>query len=236
MKRSKIDLRIQDAIILCNKYCFKLPIWAFWTPEEWGNAGHEVDEIRGCKLGWDITDFGMGNFSKNGLTLFTIRNGLPGRRSPLKKDYAEKILIVGNVVVGSGVPQVTPIHFHWNKMEDIINRGGGDLLMELWKADEITEGLLRTPVTVSVDGIKMVVAAGVPLVLKPGQSITLPPYLYHRFYNDPKTGVVLAGEVSRVNDDSKDNRFLEKLRRFPKIQEDKPARYVLCTEYPKARR
>jgi len=40
------------------------------------------------------------------------------------------------------------------------------------------------------------------------------------------------GEVSRVNDDEKDNRFLEPIARFSKIEEDEPAIYFLCGEYP----
>ena len=31
--------------------------------------------------------------------------------------------------------QETPMHFHWSKMEDIINRGGGNLVIELFRSD-----------------------------------------------------------------------------------------------------
>lgn len=47
-------------------------------------------------------------------------------------------------------------------------------------------------------------------------------------------GTVLAGEVSRVNDDTNDNRFLEPLPRFPAIEEDEAPLHLLCTEYPPA--
>ena len=32
------------------------------------------------------------------------------------------------------VGQITPFHFHWLKMEDIINRGGGKWLIQLYRA------------------------------------------------------------------------------------------------------
>jgi len=78
-------------------------------------------------LGWDITDFGGGDFLKKGLLLFTMRNGnLYDDR--YTKPYAEKYLIVEE-------GQVTPFHFHWKKMEDIINRGGGNLLVQVYNDD-----------------------------------------------------------------------------------------------------
>ena len=30
--------------------------------------------------------------------------------------------------------QISPNHFHWNKIEDIINRGGGNVVFKLWNA------------------------------------------------------------------------------------------------------
>ena len=45
----------------------------------------------------------------------------------------------------------------------------------------------------------------------------------------------MIGEVSMCNDDETDNRYYEKMGRFPEIEEDEaPLRY-LCTEYPKAK-
>ena len=86
--------------------------------------------------------------------------------------------------------QETPLHFHWLKTEDIINRGGGNLVMELYLASD-DDKLLERPVTVSIDGVLTTVNAGEPLVLKPGQSITLTPRLYHRFYGEKGKGRVL---------------------------------------------
>jgi D-lyxose ketol-isomerase len=38
-----------------------------------------------------------------------------------------------------------------------------------------------------------------------------------------------------VNDDHSDNRFYEPQARFTYIEEDEPAEYLLCNEYPEAR-
>ena len=118
MKRSQINQAIDDALALLEQHDFHLPKWALWTKQQWRQAGAEADEIRRCQLGWDVTDFASGDFSAVGLTLFTIRNGLPGQQSQGGKDYCEKLMFVGP-------GQVTPCHFHWAKMEDIINRAGG---------------------------------------------------------------------------------------------------------------
>ena len=69
--------------------------------------------------------------------------------------------------------------------------------------------------------------------MTPGESITLLPRQYHKFWAEPGAGVCLVGEVSKVNDDNTDNRFYEEVGRFPEIEEDEPARFVLCNEYHK---
>ena len=73
------------------------------------------------------------------------------------------------------------------------------------------------------------VEPGGTLVLDPGESVTLPPRLYHQFWGRGER--VLVGEVSGVNDDRKDNRFYETLARFPDLVEDEPPLYLLCTDY-----
>lgn len=42
-------------------------------------------------------------------------------------------------------------------------------------------------------------------------------------------------EVSKVNDDTNDNRFYEKIGRFPKIEEDEKPLYLLFSDYPGSR-
>ncbi len=129
------------------------------------------------------------------------------------------------------VDQVTPMHFHWVKMEDIINRGGGRLLIQLYKAtpeDGLDES---TPVEVSLDGVVRTVRAGDIVDLKPGESITLPTRLYHRFWGADEQ--VLVGEVSVVNDDNKDNRFYDAVGRFPAVIEDEAPHFLLIQDYPR---
>jgi len=224
MKRSEINRIIREGIEFCAAHQFMLPPFAFWTPEEWKTKGSECDEIRDNMLGWDVTDFGKGNFAKEGLLLFTMRNGNV-HNPKYQKPYAEKMLVVRE-------NQITPMHFHWNKMEDIIVRGGGNLMVRLFNSDE-NEEISSTPVRVSMDGQVREVKAGDVVRLTPGESITLPPRLYHEFWGEEGTGTVLVGEVSMTNDDNHDNRFHEPLGRFPEIEEDEPPLYLLCNEYPR---
>lgn len=225
MKRSEINQILRETIAFLKECRFALPPFAYWTPADWQQRGPEADEIRDNLLGWDITDFGQGDFKRVGLVLFTLRNGnYYDPRYP--KPYAEKILIADE-------NQVTPMHFHTLKMEDIINRAGGNLLIEMYNATDDNR-LADTPVVVSVDGVRRTFRPGEVLRLTPGESITLPPRLYHKFYGEEGKGRVLIGEVSRVNDDRTDNTFLEPVGRFPAIEEDEPPLYYLCTEYPRA--
>jgi hypothetical protein len=220
MKRSEVNGIIDEAKNFFAIRKFMLPVWAHWSPEKWKGAYGKCSEIIENKLGWDITDFGSGDFYRKGLTLFTIRNGNWQKKD---KIYCEKIMIAGE-------EQVTPMHFHWNKTEDIINRGGGNLVMELYSSTP-DENLSNDNVTVSIDGILTMAKAGEPLILKPGQSICLTPGLYHRFYGEKGNGSVLTGEVSMVNDDDNDNRFYDKVGRFPDIEEDAEPLHLLVNDY-----
>ena len=223
MKRSEINKALRELEAMCRQEHCYLPPFCHFTPEEWKTKGHEYDEVRDCMLGWDITDYGLGDFDKVGFSLITIRNG--SRKQPEKypKVYAEKLLFLKE-------GQYSPNHFHWFKTEDIINRGGGILCMRLWKADKETEMLTEEPLVVSIDGVSTRVAPGETVRLAPGQSICYEPYLYHTFWAEDDH--CLVGEVSTVNDDMRDNRFLTPKGRFPQIEEDVPAEHLLCNEYP----
>ncbi len=224
MKRSMINALIRDAQVFLEQMRFKLPPWGYWLLEDWNAKKSKVQEIVDNLLGWDLTDFGLGDFRRMGLVLFTLRNGNVGM-PVYRKCYAEKIMIVD-------VNQETPLHFHWNKMEDIINRGGGTLVIELYRSDE-DEQLSREPLTVKIDGIEKTLEAGclATIRLEPGESICLEPYLYHRFF--AQGGKVLAGEVSSVNDDRADNRFYVPVGRFPEIEEDEEPSCLLVNDYSK---
>ncbi|MBQ7196707.1 MAG: D-lyxose/D-mannose family sugar isomerase [Synergistaceae bacterium] len=227
MKRSEINKCIKEFEELLKKHCFALPPFLSFTPEEWKTKGHEYDEIRDNALGWDITDYGEGHFETKGLYLITIRNGNVHNPKYIKT-YAEKIMMLKE-------GQVSPNHFHWKKMEDIINRGGGNVVFRLWNANKETEELEDTDVKIFQDGRQYFVKAGSEVVLKPGESLSLYPYYYHEFVIQPGTGYAIIGEVSMCNDDNTDNRFYEPLGRFPTIEEDEPPYRLLCTEYPPAK-
>ena len=222
MKRSLVNERIRAALRFMEACRFHLPPFAFWSPAEWAEKGPECDGIRRCRLGWDVTDFGSGDFAKTGLLLFTLRNGTPGEAAAGGKSYAEKVMVVE-------AGQRTPVHFHWKKREDIINRAGGTLVIRLWRSDE-KEGRSERPLSVETDGTARTLPAGGAVRLSPGESITLEPRVYHEFFAEG--GRCLVGEVSSVNDDLSDNRFLEPLPRFSALEEDEPPAFLLCNEYP----
>jgi D-lyxose ketol-isomerase len=223
MKRSEINQYIREAAKFFEANHFQLPPWTNWTPEQWKKTGSEADELRAQGLGWDVTDFASGQFKKRGLTLITVRNGHQVKGGP-DKVYCEKIMHVRE-------KQVTPYHYHEGKTEDIINRGGksaGRLAVQLYNA--APDGTLaKTPISVCCDGIRRTLEAGGIVYLGPGESITLTPHLYHQFY--AVDGDAIVGEVSSVNDDATDNYFLEKLPRFPSVEEDEAPYRLLCTDY-----
>lgn len=220
MRRSEINLLIKEALVFFEEMNFKLPPWAYWSTETWKENRDFCEEIFKNELGWDLTDFGSDHFSDTGLILFTLRNGNPGRD---RKPYAEKIMIVDE-------GQITPMHFHYSKMEDIINRGGGNLMMQLYPSN-MDEGLADHEFEVSIDGTKKRLQAGDVLSLKPGESISVYQGLYHKFYGQPGKGKVLVGEVSSVNDDHGDNHFYTEVGRFPEIEEDTPPTLLLTGDY-----
>ena len=221
MKRSEINRIINEGRAFFDKNNFYLPEWGYWSPEEWKLRKMELySEVFEHNLGWDITDFGSGDFTKRGLVLFTIRNGSSANKG---KTYCEKIMIVEE-------EQETPLHYHWHKTEDIINRGGGNLVMELFASNNDGE-VTKDNVTVSIDGGLKELKPGEKLFLSPGQSICLTPGLYHRFYGESGSGKVLTGEVSTVNDDAHDNRFYQEIGRFPDIEEDEAPVHFLVSDY-----
>jgi len=227
--RSQVNDILRRAIAFCREMNFHLPPFAFWSPDRWQQAGHEYDEIRRNRLGWDVTDFGKGDFARIGLSLFTIRNGNPRVLGDAHKTYCEKLLIVEQ-------HQVTPYHYHRSKMEDIICRAGAKLCVQVYRPARNQTLNTKAQVPVNLDGRRFRVPAGTIVELHPGESITLPPYQYHQFWAEG--GTSLVGEVSKVNDDKKDNFFLPELNvgRFPTIGEDVGPLHLLCWEYPKAPR
>ena len=228
MKRSEINAALKEMEQMIREYRFAIPPFCNFTPEEWKEKGHDYDEIRDNMLGWDITDYGLGDFDKVGFSLITIRNGNLKMKDKYTKSYAEKLLYIKE-------GQYSPMHFHWSKMEDIINRGGGNVLIRVYNRLPNEEIDYESDVKVHTDGKSYTVPAGTQVRLKPGESIFVYQGLYHDFSVEPGTGPVLLGEVSQCNDDNVDNRFYEKMGRFPEIEEDEAPYRLLCNEYPEAK-
>lgn len=226
MKRSKINEAIRQMEALTKRLGVSVPPFCRYTPEMWQDFGPEYDEIRNNRLGWDITDYGSGDFDRTGFALITLRNG-DLKNPEYSKPYAEKLLMLKE-------GQYSPLHFHWTKQEDIINRGGGNLVITLFESTEDQE-VSGVDFTVSSDGVVCQLKAGDSMTLSPGESITMTPGLYHDFRVEKGSGDVLIGEVSMVNDDENDNRFRDPIGRFPTIEEDEPPYRLICTEYPKVK-
>ena len=218
MKRSEINRYLSETLDFFDVNKFMLPPWATYSIAEWREIP-DKREIFDCQLGWDITTFGSNDFRNMGLTLFTLRNGAPG----YDKTYAEKIMMVRD-------KQITPRHFHWFKEEDIINRGGGNLVIELFHADATANALTGKDFEISIDGITRMMKSGDKLILKPGESVCFKSCHAHRFWGD---GTVLVGEVSKVNDDAKDNCFVDGMPRFDTIDEDEVPQFLLARDYDK---
>lgn len=223
MKRSTVNEIMAEADDYMRSFGFILPPFAYWTPEEMVARKDEIKGVTDAGLGWDITDYGQGDFDKLGLFLFTLRNG---SQDDLKAGggmcYAEKLLI-------SRHNQVSPMHRHVVKAEDIINRGGATLALELFNSAEDGSIDTQSDVTVATDGIFRTQPAGAVLMLDPGESVTLMPGNWHAFWGEG--GDVLIGEVSTVNDDNTDNIFRDPIGRFSDIEEDVAPRHLLVPDY-----
>ncbi len=225
MKRSTVNEIMSEADAYIQSFGFKLPPFAYWSPDEMVRRKSDIQGVIDAGLGWDITDYGEGKFDKLGLFLFTVRNG---RQEDLKNGggmcYAEKIMI-------SRENQISPMHHHLAKAEDIINRGGASLVLKLYNSAEDGSIDNKSDVVVSTDGVLRQLKAGDILELFPGESVTLLPGMWHSFTG--KGGDVLVGEVSTVNDDNTDNYFRDPIGRFSDIEEDVEPLHLLVSDYAK---
>ena len=223
MKRSTINAIIRESDAFIRSFGTVLPPFAYFSPQEMKARRSEISGIVDARLGWDITDYGQGRFDELGLFLFTVRNG---RAEDLAKGtgmlYAEKAMI-------SRKDQLSPMHRHVVKAEDIINRGGGTLVLELFTSDTKGDVDERAEVAVATDGIWRKLPAGGHLKLLPGESVTLLPGLWHAFWAEGAD--VYVGEVSTVNDDLTDNVFREPIGRFAEIEEDEQPLHLLVSDY-----
>ena len=223
MKRSRVNALLGEAEAFIRTFGFALPPFAHWAADEFPQKAQGTRIVEAA-LGWDITDYGQGRFDEMGLVLFTLRNGIAAEQaSGQGMCYAEKLLI-------SRDGQVSPMHSHRVKVEDIINRGGATLVIKLFGSDD--EGRLDKSRggTVMRDAMAYDFAPGEEIRLRPGDSVTLRPGDWHAFWGEG--GDVLIGEVSSVNDDVTDNIFVDEIGRFSDIDEDVPPLHLLVSDYP----
>ncbi len=223
MNRSRINQIMAEAGEMIRSHGFVLPPFANWTPDAFKARKDAARNVIDARCGWDITDYGAGRYDEMGLFLFTLRNG---RLADLQRGggmcYAEKLLI-------SKQDQLSPMHTHIIKAEDIINRGGATLVVQLYGSDEEGRFAEDRGGTVWCDGIRRDFGPGEKLRLAPGESVTLMPGDWHAFWGDG--GDVLIGEVSTVNDDETDNIFREPIGRFADIEEDEAPTHLLVSDY-----
>lgn len=223
MRRSQVNQIIAEADDFIRSFGFILPPFAYWSPSELIKRKADIAGIIDARLGWDITDYGKSDFDKLGLFLFTVRNGsLDDLSRGGGMCYAEKIMI-------SRQDQISPMHRHIVKAEDIINRGGAMLALKLYNSDADGQIDKSSDVTVATDGVFRTQRAGDLLLLNPGESVTLMPGNWHAFWGEG--GDVLIGEVSAVNDDVNDNIFAEPIGRFSTIEEDVEPKHLLVSDY-----
>ena len=192
MKRSAINRAFREAAA-----CFQRHGW------------HLPPEPR-----WDITDFGLGDFERCGLTLVNLAT---------EPEYCEKLMHARK-------GQVTPAHTHAKKKEDIVCRAG-ELIVRLWPTRPGRSAATDESLEVPVNGRLQRVGAGEDLRLPAGWRVTLVPGVWHEFF--PASAECVIGEVSTANDDLHDNFFVDpRIGRFSAIEEDAAAEVRLVSEAP----
>lgn len=160
---------------------------------------------------WDVTDFGLGNFKKSGLILINLAE---------EPEYCEKLMYAFE-------NQVTPLHTHKKKKEDIIVRWG-KLCLELWSGLP-AESKPGKEFDVQINGKPRKVKNGEHVFLNGGERVTLTPGIYHAFW--PVTDECIIGEVSTANDDLNDNFFVDpNIGRFSVMVEDVEALVKLVSD------
>ena len=177
MKRSEINTVIREAA-------------AFFSQNSW---------VLPPNPKWDVTDFGLGDFSKNGLVLINLAE---------EKEYCEKLMYAKKGMT-------TPTHAHTVKKEDIIVRTG-QLSIQIWKGKPENN---KNKFTLNINGQETEVTSGEVLELNAGERITIVPGIYHMFF--PISDECIIGEVSTANNDSNDNFFIDpQIGRYSVIEED----------------
>jgi D-lyxose ketol-isomerase len=214
-KRSDIESVIGACITLAHENGIHFPNFAYWKVEDWKAHAVETEVMRQVHLGWNVTDFGMGDNLKFGTCSITLRNGLK-EHPEVGVPYCEKL---GYFRDGGKLA----LHFHHYKSEDIICKSvSGRFWLELWNTNEDNSLDEKSDVEIYMDGIKIIKKPGERFYLSCGASITLIPRIAHIFGAEEGGGDLLYGEISKINNDKTDNYFYEPLTRFSEIEEDVP--------------
>jgi D-lyxose ketol-isomerase len=223
VKRSQINAAIELAHKTLRQHGIRLPEYAYWSPDDWTRAGPGYNRVIQNALGWACTDFGQGDFDRCGITMFDVRNGTPEHPKE-GTPYGEKIFVLKP-------GQRLPFHFHYNKTEDIISYRGGTLMLQLYNANDDESMNETAPGTVYCDGVRNSFEAGQVFEIPHGQSLTIVPRLYHRFWAKDDGDVLVGGEISTISVPKTDNRFGGTARRFVPIEEDVAPTYLLNIDY-----
>ena len=225
MKRSTINTIMAEADDLIRKHGFVLPPFAYWTPEDFKgrSATRASRDRRALRLG------------HHRLRRRAVRRDGPVPVHPAQWPvwqickrgggmcYAEKLLI-------SRQDQLSPMHTHVIKAEDIINRGGATLVVELFGSDDAGQfrrGSRWNGLAAMASGAITSPAkncASRPEKASPCGPATGTP-------SGATAATCLIGEVSTVNDDETDNIFREPIGRFANIEEDVAPTHLLVSDY-----
>ena len=220
MLRSKVNSHIKLSLNYLLKKNYNLPIWASWNFSKWKRNTKLAKKISTYQLSWDITDFGSDNFDKIGLTLFTLRNGTLSEKNNIQ--YAEKLMVLKP-------NQAIPYHYHKRKIEDIINRYGGELELGLYHTNND-----KKIINYEIDSKTKHIKPFKKIKISEGQSIRLFPFCCHYFKSPLKNKkLLIIGEVSSVNNDNNDNFFPSNAPRFNKIVEDEKIEIPLWKDLEK---
>ena len=136
MKRSRVNEIIREADAFIRSFGYVMPPFAYWTPDELQGAPAAPASSTPGSAGTSPTTARATSTSSacSCSPCATAAPPISPRGSGML--YAEKIMI-------SRKDQLSPMHRHDVKAEDIINRGGGTLVLELFSRD--ADGRHRPP-------------------------------------------------------------------------------------------
>jgi D-lyxose ketol-isomerase len=93
VKRSEINEIMAEADAMMRSFGFVLPPFAYWTPDEMKARRGAIDAIVSGRMGWDITDYGQGDFEAGPVPVHAEERAAFGPAGGGGMCYAEKLLI-----------------------------------------------------------------------------------------------------------------------------------------------